>query len=104
MGGRIYEAAVSCQKLFSSCVSNNFHRDYFVHVRSAQGDFNLWCAAIKATSVGNASLDYSLRDHSDITDIVCKWLASLEASLQILELGTDSKCGIRMSRRFREAS
>lgn len=84
-----------CRKLFVSCISSNRHPEYIVSIRSAQGDFNLWCAAIKATSVGKASLDYRLRDYSNVSDIVCNWLSSLKASLEKYEHGTDGKCGKR---------
>lgn len=93
--GVIYKAATSCRRLFNSCVSSVPFPEHATSIRSAQGDFNLWCAAIGVTSVGKSSLDYRLRDHEDIRDKVCNWLASLEASLERYYHGIDGKCGSR---------
>ncbi|KAI7775985.1 hypothetical protein LA080_006011 [Diaporthe eres] len=87
--GKICEAAEACRKLFGYCVSNVSNRDCIASMRSEQGDFNLWCAAVEATSMGKASLDYHLRDHMDIRDVVCDWLASLRVSLDKYERRAD---------------
>ncbi|KAL2287667.1 hypothetical protein FJTKL_05044 [Diaporthe vaccinii] len=39
--------------------------------------------------MGKASLDYHLRDHMDIRDVVCDWLASLRVSLDKYERRAD---------------
>ncbi|KAF7537784.1 hypothetical protein G7054_g3489 [Neopestalotiopsis clavispora] len=81
-GVDIYRAAEFCGANFDACLADPVLKDYVVALHSAQGDFNLWCSAIKATSQGKASLDYRLRNHQDVRDTVCQLLAALAASLK----------------------
>ncbi|KAI0530442.1 hypothetical protein GGR58DRAFT_518468 [Xylaria digitata] len=80
-GDEIYHAAGACSERFDACIADPALREYAVSLRSAQGDYNLWCSAIKATSRGKASLDYRLRNHQDVRDVVCGLLAGLATSL-----------------------
>ncbi|KAF2963129.1 hypothetical protein GQX73_g10441 [Xylaria multiplex] len=80
-GDEIYRAARDCNERFDACVTDSALREHVVSLRSAQGDYNLWCSAIKATSRGKASLDYRLRNHQDVRDVVCGLLAGLATSL-----------------------
>lgn len=91
-GNEICEAAESCQEFFSACASSPAHEKHIASIRSAQGDFNLWCSAIKAASRGKASLDYRLRNHPDTRDAVCDLLASLKASLAKYAQSAVRKC------------
>lgn len=80
-GDTIYRAAGACSERFDACIASPALREYVIFIRSAQGDYNLWCAAIKATSRGKASLDYRLRNHQDVRDVVCGLLAGLATAL-----------------------
>ncbi|KAI0439345.1 hypothetical protein F4803DRAFT_47381 [Xylaria telfairii] len=80
-GGDIYRAAIVCSERFDACIAAPALREHIVSIRSAQGDYNLWCSAIKATSRGKASLDYWLRNHEDVREMVCVLLAGLATSL-----------------------
>ncbi|GAW22554.1 hypothetical protein ANO14919_120940 [Xylariales sp. No.14919] len=81
LGDHIYRAAKACSERFDACVASPELREHIIFIRSAQGDYNLWCSAIKATSRGKASLDYRLRNHQDVSEVVCGLLAGLETSL-----------------------
>ncbi|CZR58258.1 uncharacterized protein PAC_08149 [Phialocephala subalpina] len=73
--------ARACRDLFDACVASPALKDYASSIRSAQGDFNLWCSGIRAISTGKSSLDYRLRNHHDVREAVCDLLTSLATSL-----------------------
>ncbi|KAI1110423.1 hypothetical protein F5Y14DRAFT_362482 [Nemania sp. NC0429] len=80
-GDDIYRAAEVCSERFDACISGPAPAEYLVSIISAQGDYNLWCSAIKATSRGKASLDYRLRNHQDVREVVCSLLGGLTTAL-----------------------
>ncbi|KAI0401305.1 hypothetical protein F4802DRAFT_433418 [Xylaria palmicola] len=81
----IYCATVACAERFDVCGASPALREHAITIRGAQGDFNLWCSAIKATSRSKASLDYRLRNNQDVRELVCGLLAGLATSLGRLE-------------------
>ncbi|TGJ84183.1 hypothetical protein E0Z10_g4569 [Xylaria hypoxylon] len=80
-GDEIYRAAGTCSERFDACLASPAPREHVVPIRSAQGDYNLWCSAIKATRRGKASLDYRLRNHQDVREVVCGLLDGLATAL-----------------------
>ncbi len=50
-------------------------------LRSAQGDFNLWCAATKATGTSKSSLGYCLRNNRSAQATVCGLIQALVESV-----------------------
>lgn len=52
-------------------------------LRSAQGDFNLWCAATKAIGTGKSSLSYCLRDKAPARNTICGLILALTDSVRI---------------------
>ncbi|KAF3930997.1 hypothetical protein ABW20_dc0100926 [Dactylellina cionopaga] len=63
----ILSIAKLCKEAFADCVSTIAIGEQ-AWIRSAQGDFNLWCASIKATSSNKSSLDYRLREKLDLRE------------------------------------
>lgn len=65
----ISQIARQCKAAFARCAASPTlgQRPW---VRSAQGDFNLWCAGINATTTDKSSLDYRLRTRQDVSDTV----------------------------------
>ncbi|KAI1826111.1 hypothetical protein F4861DRAFT_134629 [Xylaria intraflava] len=80
-GDEICRAAKVCTGRFDACLAGPALKEHVASIRSAQGDFNLWCSAIKATNRGKSSLDYRLRNHQDVREVVCGLLAGLATSL-----------------------
>lgn len=80
-GAGIYRAVRQCKVVFADCVSNPAFGDQ-AWIRSAQGDFNLWCAGIKAASTDKSSLDYRLRTKPDVREPICDLLQGLVVALQ----------------------
>ncbi|KAI0197477.1 hypothetical protein F4808DRAFT_295284 [Astrocystis sublimbata] len=78
----ICRAAEACCRRFEACITDPAMKEYVILIESAQGDFNLWCSAIKAASKGKASLDYRLRNHQDMREVVCGLLDGLITSLE----------------------
>ncbi|KAL6408087.1 hypothetical protein AUP68_08460 [Ilyonectria robusta] len=54
-GGDICQKATACGDLFNACAANLALKGYASSIRSAQGDFNLWCSTVRATSTGLAA-------------------------------------------------
>ncbi|QKX60481.1 uncharacterized protein TRUGW13939_07626 [Talaromyces rugulosus] len=51
-------------------------------IRSAQLDFNLWCCAIKATSLDKSGMDHRLRNYPDARESICNLLDALKTSVE----------------------
>ncbi|KAF3172082.1 hypothetical protein TWF788_009525 [Orbilia oligospora] len=77
----ISRIANECKTVFADCTSTPDMGEE-VWVRSAQGDFNLWCLGIKATSSNKSSLDYRLREKPDVREDICDLIRGLVDSLQ----------------------
>jgi hypothetical protein len=77
----IYGIAMQCKGVFADCVANPALGEQ-AWIRSAQGDFNLWCAGIKATSTDKSSLDYRLRRKPDMREAICDLLRGLVEALR----------------------
>lgn len=90
-GDEIRLLAVSCRQLFTSCVSQTADEFFATSMRTARGDFNLWCTSIKAASLGRDSLDYHLSNHSNVRDVVCGLLAGLQATLAKYQQSANGK-------------
>lgn len=82
----ICTAAETCREVFDVCVAEPSLGDHLIALRSAKGDFNLWCSAIKATARGKSSLDYRLKNYPDLCEAICTLLAGLAASLHKCKL------------------
>ncbi|KAK6519711.1 hypothetical protein TWF506_000011 [Arthrobotrys conoides] len=80
----IYYVSNLCKNVFRDCVSTQ-DMGKQAWMRTAQGDFNLWCTGIKATSSNKSSLDYRLRDKPDVRDEICDLLRNLVDVLQICQ-------------------
>ncbi|KAK6332695.1 hypothetical protein TWF730_004354 [Orbilia blumenaviensis] len=78
---KISRIAILCKQTFADCVSNP-ELGSQAWIRSAQGDFNLWCVGIKATSSNKSSLEYRLRDRLDVREDICDLLQGLVDVLQ----------------------
>ncbi|KAF3129499.1 hypothetical protein TWF594_010964 [Orbilia oligospora] len=77
----ISRIANECKTVFADCISTPGMGEE-VWVRSAQGDFNLWCLGIKATSSNKSSLDYRLREKPDVREDICDLIRGMVDSLQ----------------------
>ncbi|KAF3297187.1 hypothetical protein TWF132_008542 [Orbilia oligospora] len=77
----ISRIANECKTVFANCISTPGMGEEF-WVRSAQGDFNLWCLGIKATSSNKSSLDYRLREKPDVREDICDLIRGMVDSLQ----------------------
>ncbi|KAK6523153.1 hypothetical protein TWF694_006048 [Orbilia ellipsospora] len=73
-----------CKSVFAECVSTPGMGEE-AWVRSAQGNFNLWCIGIKATSSNRSSLDYRLREKLDVREDICDLIRGLIDSLKICQ-------------------
>ncbi|KAH6869554.1 hypothetical protein B0T10DRAFT_281052 [Thelonectria olida] len=73
--------ARQCKAVFAECVANP-SLGHQAWIRAAQGDFNLWCASINATSAGKSSLDYRLRTRPDVRDAVRGLVRALVEALK----------------------
>jgi len=93
----IWQFATLCKATFTDCLSTPALREQ-AWVRSAHGDFNLWCAGIKATkpSSDKSSLDYRLRKHTwkGIREDICDLLRGL---LEALRKCQDLSKGMHLS-------
>ncbi|KAK5658464.1 hypothetical protein OQA88_1853 [Cercophora sp. LCS_1] len=70
-----------CKHVFEACVANPAVAQQ-PWVRSAQGDFNLWCAATKAISTSKSSLGYCLRNKQDARATICGLIRALADSIE----------------------
>jgi hypothetical protein len=77
----IRQRAMACKGVFDACAASPALKEHG-WIRSAQGDFNLWCSAIKATALGKPSMDYRLRNHPDVREAVCDLLTGLTTSVE----------------------
>jgi hypothetical protein len=85
----IVRRARACRELFIECLSNEaLMKDEWSENRLA--DFNLWVTGLSATTVGHASLDYRLRNHEDIRDMISDLLDELQDTL--MECRQHGKC------------
>lgn len=66
---RISSVASQCKSIFAECVASS-QLGQQTWVRSAQGDFNLWCAGISVLKTDKSSLDYRLRTRPDVRDTI----------------------------------
>lgn len=76
----IYEVAQRCKDVFGEHVASPVmaQEPWF---RSAQGDFNLWCAATNATSTRKSSLTHSLRYKANTRATICALIRALVDSV-----------------------
>ncbi|KAI9662762.1 MAG: hypothetical protein M1829_006157 [Trizodia sp. TS-e1964] len=83
MDGRaeIAPLAIRCKSVFADCIAKQALSEQ-AWIRSAQGDFNLWCAGINATRSNKSSLDYRLRRRVDVREAICNLLGGLDEALQ----------------------
>ena len=88
----IYHAADNCQALFKSCLLRIEGRKPLPFFRSAQGDFNLWCSATRATASGISSLDHRLSNHGDTKQTIIDLLQELILLLEKCEQLFDREC------------
>lgn len=88
MNGKICNLAKLCQVSIQKCKTAP-RLEGMEWIENREGDFNLWTAAMNATSAGKASLDHRVRDRPEISDSICKLLASLAQSLdECYSIGT----------------
>lgn len=73
--------ALRCRHVFEACVANPAVAQQ-PWLRSAQGDFNLWCAATKATSTSKSSLGHCLRNKRDARATICGLIRALADSVE----------------------
>lgn len=73
--------ALRCKHVFETCVANPAVAQQ-LWLRSAQGDFNLWCAATKAISTSKSSLGHCLRDKRDARAAICDLIRALADSVE----------------------
>lgn len=80
----IAKVASACKHVFEICANTAVlaQEPWF---RSAQGQFNLWCAATKATSTSKSSLGFCLRAKRSATVAICELILALGDSVQICE-------------------
>lgn len=77
----IYRIARQCKVVFAECVADPSLGQH-AWIRPAQGDFNLWCAGINATSADKSSLDYRMRTRPDVRDAVRDLVRALVEALK----------------------
>ncbi|USP74753.1 hypothetical protein yc1106_02027 [Curvularia clavata] len=77
----IYRVARECKDVFARCVADP-ELGQHVWIRSAQGDFNLWCAGINVTRTDKSSLDYRLRTKTEVRDVVYGLVRALIGALE----------------------
>lgn len=81
----IWHMATDCRTTFVDCVATPSLGEQ-LWLRSAQGEFNLWCTSIKATkpTTDKSSLDYRLRKDKwkDVRDDIRDLLRSLSGALR----------------------
>lgn len=70
-----------CQHVFEACVANPAVAQQ-PWLRSAQGDFNLWCAATKAISTSRSSLGHCLKNKRDARAAICGLIRALADSIE----------------------
>jgi len=80
-GFEICLVARQCKAVFAECVADPALGQH-AWIRSAQGDFNLWCAGINVTSADKSSLDYRLRTRPDVRDVVHDLVRALLEALE----------------------
>lgn len=88
----IRRVAEQCKTAFTECLAHEVLDQ--VGIRSAQGNFNLWCAELKVTSIDDKStLDYRLRNKENIRNIIRDLLRGLLCALskcrQLIDGETD---------------
>jgi hypothetical protein len=76
--GAIALAADHCTRLFKEVLSSN-STDPQIEQQSDR--FRLWAGNIGARQMGKSSLDYRLREASDLADLVCQLLHGLQTQL-----------------------
>jgi hypothetical protein len=79
----ICRIATDCKRVFVDYVESLAVEEQ-AWARSAQGEFNLWCASIKATKSDKSSLDYRLRKDiwNDVREDICDLLRGLLQALR----------------------
>ena len=85
--GEIRRRTEICQSLFAHCLSNPLFSelDWF---ENRQGEFNLWAASLKATSIGRSSLDHRVRDNPEVCELICDLVDGLSEALEgLLQTG-----------------
>lgn len=70
-----------CKHVFETCVANPAVAQQ-PWLRSAQGDFNLWCAATKAISTSKSSLGHCLRNKEGARAAICGLIRALGDSIE----------------------
>lgn len=79
--GKIRQRTVTCQQLFTQCLSlEHFEPTSWFEMR--RGEFNLWAYGLQALSAGKSSLDYRVRNRSDIGGILQALLGGLAEDLE----------------------
>ncbi|RYP35697.1 hypothetical protein DL768_010977 [Monosporascus sp. mg162] len=73
--------AQGCKDVFEKCVANPVVGQQ-PWLRSAHGDFNLWCAATKAISTSKSSLSHCLRHKKDARAAICGLIRGLADSVK----------------------
>jgi hypothetical protein len=91
----IWHIATECKNIFVDCMATTPALGEQVWLRSAQAEYNLWCASIKATKpiTDKSSLDYRLRKDKwrDVRDDICDLLRSLSGTLQKCRVLSDGE-------------
>jgi hypothetical protein len=75
-----------CQALFNKCIGLPLAEE-LDWLENWQGAFNLWIASLKATGVGRSSLDYRVRDHEEVREVLLGLLDGLSESLECFFTG-----------------
>lgn len=81
--GAIAIAASHCMRLFEDVLSNSAIDP---EIGQQSDRFRLWAGNIGARQVGKSSLDYRLREASDIADMVSQLLSGLQTQLDQLRV------------------
>ncbi|ETS79010.1 hypothetical protein PFICI_08863 [Pestalotiopsis fici W106-1] len=80
-GGTIRERAAACQQLFAQCLSLT-HGEHMAWFEMRRGEFNIWAFGLQALSSGKSSLDYRVRNRSDVSGIIVALLGGLSEDLE----------------------
>ncbi|KAH7153569.1 hypothetical protein EDB81DRAFT_791617 [Dactylonectria macrodidyma] len=87
----ICDSAQLCKGVFEKCVADPAMGQHS-WLRSAQGDFNLWCVATNATTTGKSSFDYCLRHNQDTQEAICGLIHTLGELVQTCFDVIETRC------------
>ncbi|KAH6714000.1 hypothetical protein BKA61DRAFT_54382 [Leptodontidium sp. MPI-SDFR-AT-0119] len=89
--GQLFQKTQSCRDVLmrgatGHIMENDTEVEWF---ENRLADLNLWAAGLGASKIGHASLEYRLRDRSDVCEVIQGLLEELHDALSELERRTD---------------